>query len=415
MQKFSTIFSNEKGRTYRSLLLAIIIFLLVYFIYQNYAYLLGRSFTESAYWDALARSFSQGKLYLINPSQTFDLTFYQGHWYVPEPPLPALLMLPLILLSGGANPILFSIFFSAINCVLVFLILDQLSFLGWIKTPRIGILLLVLLFAFGTPHWWVGMDGGVWFVSQIVAVTFIALAVLFALKSWSPWLVGLSLGAAIASRPTVFMIWLFLLAILAQQMKDKDNKVEGKPLVMWAFKSLIPIGLIGIGLLAYNYFRFNNFLNFGYSTINGSLQVVTDVQKYGMFNFHFIPINLFTMFLKLPAIQTSQPYLSPSLFGMSIFATTPAFFYLIHHYEKRLWIMGAWVSVLLSIGVLALYSNTGYAEFGYRYVLDFIVPLLCLLATTIKGKISILFILLILVSVMINEYGAFWFIRYYNG
>jgi hypothetical protein len=293
--------------------------------------------------------------------------------------------------------------------------LEQLFFLGWIKSSRIGILFLVLLFAFGTPHWWVGMDGGVWFVSQIVAVTFIALAVLFVLKSWSPWLIGLCLGAAICSRPTVFMIWFFLLAILMQAMKDKNNILETKPLAMWAIKSLIPIGLIGIGLLTYNYLRFHNFLDFGYVTINGNLQLVTDVQKYGIFNIHFIPENLYTMFLKLPAIQKSKPYISPSLLGMSIFATTPAFLYLIHRYEKRLWIIGAWASVLLSIGILSLYSNTGYAQFGYRYVLDFIVPLICLLATTVKGKISIIFILLILLSVMINEYGAYWFIRYYNG
>lgn len=99
---------------------------------------------------------------------------------------------------------------------------------------------------------------------------------------------------------------------------------------------------------------------------------------------------------------------------MSLFLTTPAFIYLFRRYEKKIWIIGAWISVLLSVGILSMYHNTGAFQFGYRYVLDFMVPLIMLLAATLKNKTPRLLMLLILISIIINEYGAWWFIRFIN-
>jgi hypothetical protein len=415
MTKMSELTPEKKKKAIQFTLLCTLIFAITYLIYFQYGRLLGRTFTTLTYWDVLAKSLLHGKLYLIDTATTFDLSSYMGHWYVPKPPLPALLMLPVVFLTGGVDPILFSIFFSAINCVLIFVLLDQASHLGWIKISRGGIIWLVLLFAFGTPHWWVGMDGRVWFVSQIVAVTFIALAVLCALKSWSPWLAGACLGAAIISRPTVVMIWPFLFAIVLQLTKDKGEKYAVRPLAGWAIKSLVPIGLAVAGLLVYNYLCFHNFLDFGYATLNSSPRVVQDVQTYGMFNGHFIPLNLYVMFLTPPTVVSEIPYLLPSVEGMSMLLTTPAFVYLFHRYEKQWWVVGAWTSVILSVGILAFYSNTGAYQFGYRYILDFIVPLILLLATTIQEKTSRLFIILVMISILINQYGAWWFIRYFSG
>ena len=396
------------------LILAAAIFAATFIAYQQYAYLLGRRGTEFTYWNLLAQSFLSGKLYLVNPPTTHDLTLFMGNWYVPQPPLPAILMLPVVFLAGDVNTILFSIFFSALNSVLMFMILEQLLRSGWIKTSRNSILWLVLLFAFGTPHWYVGMDGRVWFLSQVLTVTFVALAILLALGARSPWLVGACLGAAIFARPNVIMIWPLLLAIEMQKSKEGNPKILVKPLALWAAKSVVPVVLFIFGLFAYNYLRFQNILDFGYATINGSDRLIQDVQTYGMFSFHFIPRNLEVIFLKLPTIQSSLPYVVPSIEGMSLFLTTPAFICLFRRYEKKIWIIGAWISVLLSVGMLSMYHNTGAFQFGYRYVLDFMVPLIMLLAATLKNKTPRLLMLLILISIIINEYSAWWFIRFIN-
>jgi hypothetical protein len=71
--------------------------------------------------------------------------------------------------------------------------------------------------------------------------------------------------------------------------------------------------------------------------------------------------------------------------------------------------------VPLSLLLLSMYQNTGTAQFGYRYILDLIVPLMMLLAVKVEVRVPRLLIALILFSIIINEFGAFWFIRYLNG
>jgi hypothetical protein len=95
----------------QTLILAAMIFAATFIIYQQYAYWLGRRDTEFTYWNLLAQSFLKGKLFLINPPTTHDLTLFMGNWYGPQPPLPAILMLPIVFLTGDVNTVLFLIFF----------------------------------------------------------------------------------------------------------------------------------------------------------------------------------------------------------------------------------------------------------------------------------------------------------------
>ena len=163
---------HEGKKVFTQALLITVVFMTPFWIYHLLADWAGwfHASPGKSYWDLLSFQFLQGKLYLIDPPTTHDLTLYNGYWYVPSPPLPALVMLPLALFSrsGKINTIIFSIFFSAINCVLVFLILDNMRQRGWIKLKTGGILLLTVLFGFGTNHLWVGLNGRMWFVSQIL-------------------------------------------------------------------------------------------------------------------------------------------------------------------------------------------------------------------------------------------------------
>jgi hypothetical protein len=398
----------------RFLLLAAI-FLTVFFLYEHLLIWTGAANqSRYSYWNLLADQFLQGKIYLQNPLQTHDLTSYNGKWYIPMPPAPAILMMPLAYLVGGRNINTsdFSIVFSAINAILVFLILELLLAKKWIKLSKLGLFLLVTLFVFGTPHLWVGIRGRAWFVSQVVTVTFLALAVLATLESWSPWLVGISIGFAIAARPNSIMTWPLVFAIAMQILKEKNGSVNFKQMLHWSIQSVLPMGVAVIGLLIYNYARFENFLDFGYVNISGDPIIVANAQTYGVFSPHYILTNLKAMFLYVPAIQPgSQWPILPSSTGMSIFLTTPPLIYLFHRYERQWWILGAWASVFLNFLLLVLYHNTGAHQFGYRYILDAIVPLLALLAVVIGEKIRWHFIVLLLFSIAFNIYGAYWFIN----
>lgn len=398
----------------RSLLLAGI-FIFVFFSYEHLLIWMGAANqSRYSYWNLLAEDFLHGRLYLQSPPQTHDLTMYDGKWYVPMPPSPAILMIPLAYLVGGVNIDTsdFSIVLSAINVVLVFLTLDQMNKRKWVRLSYIGMLLIVALFAFGNPHLWVGIRGRAWFVSQIVTVTFLALAVFGTIRSWSPWLVGISIGFAIGSRPNAIMTWPFVFAIAMQILKERNGNVNFKQILVWTIKSMLPIGMAVAGLLLYNYARFQDLFNFGYVTISGDPNIVANARTYGLFSLHYVPDNLKAMFINLPAIQLGSRWpILPSTVGTSMFLVTPPLIYLFHRYGREWWVLGAWVSIFFNFLLLVTYHNTGAHQFGYRYILDTILPIVALLALSLRGRITWHYVFLLIVSIAFNIYGAFWFIN----
>jgi len=376
-----------------------------------------------AFWDLLARQFVNGKLYLENPPYSHDLTFYNGKWYVPMPPLAAILLMPIAywVKPENINTSYLSILFSAINGVLVFLILRELAQRKWIELSSHGMFWLVVVFLFGTPQLWMGIDGRGWYISQILTVLFLALAVYTALRTQSAWWSATFIAIAMLARPNSLMTWPFVFAISMQILKEKHGNVEWKEVLKWVVKTIIPIAVAIIGLLSYNYLRFENFLDFGYTTVNAGKEIVSKVHIYGLFSPHFIPENLFSMFFRMPRINWGATWsgiangglwpIDPTSDGISMLLTTPPLLYLFHRYPKQWWILGAWAAILLNIGLLSFYSNTGASQFGYRYVLDFIVPLLAMLAITMGKKVPWHYLILVLISIVINIYGAYWYMN----
>jgi hypothetical protein len=393
------------------ILLPLGVFLIVFAVYHHLSCWLGWFTTlPQTYWDQLAISFLKGKLYLENPAYFHDLTKFEGRWYVPNPPLPAIVLIPFILAGGPEiNVVRISILFAALNVLLMYFILETAAGHGWIRLDQTGRLWIVALFAFGTPHLYNGLNGQMWFLSRTLTVTCIALGALAALRSWPAWIAGVCLAAAVGSRPDVAVMWPFLLALYAHNAWDQPWRARIRALVSTALQSALPVVLAVAALLFYNYVRFGNWLDFGYTTINGSEQIVHDVQTFGMFNPYFIPRNLNVMFLKFPEIRATPPYVFPSRDGMSMLLATPALLYLVRKQSLGVWKIGAIVSILINLALLALYHNTGSFQFGYSYLLDFIVPVFLLLAAGFEAKLPRLFMILVGLSGVINLLGTVWF------
>lgn len=397
-------------------MVAAVLFVAVFFLYAHFAALIGWvNKGKYAFWDLLAGQFIQGRLYIPNPPYTHDLTLYKGNWYVPMPPLPGVLMVPLAYWIGAENinASYFSIFFSALNGVILYAILKELNARKWIQLSTTGILVLIVLFLFGTPHLWVGISGRGWYVSQILTVLFLSLAVYAALRSWSPWWLGICIGLAMTSRPNALMTWPFLFAIAMQLLKEKQGQVNWRDAFLWSVKTAVPVAMAIGALLTYNYLRFDDFLDFGYETVNAGSDIVANVQAWGMFHPHFISRNLQVMFFEMPWWNPDSRWpIEPSTTGMSIFLTTPALLYLFRRYPKDWWVIGAWTAVLFNIGLLSMYHNTGAHQFGYRYILDMQMPLFAMFALGFSNrKIPWHFILAVLLSIAVNLYGADWFMN----
>lgn len=356
----------------------------------------------------LADSFLHGKIYLLHtPSDTHDLNFFNGHWYESKPPFPILLITPLVAIWGveSFNINTFSLMLSSLTAVAMYLVFCQLSQLGWTKLNRSGAIWLTVLFAFGTVHWWLSIVGTVGAFSQVVTALFCALAFLSVLKKWTPWVTGICLMAAILSRPNVFVLWPALASIFIQ-LNLNGNKVEWKRALKWSVPSVILVILGAALLLIYNYLRYGVLSDFGYGTLNGSLEIVQNVQKYGLFSTHFIATNLRVMFLALPKLIKQCAYFLPRGDGISILMATPAIIYLLRKFNLSWWIGGCWCSIILSIVLLAMYSNTGANQYAYRYLMDFFIPVIMIIAYNVGERISGLMKTLIVASIIINYYGT---------
>lgn len=366
-----------------------------------------------AYFDKLAESLVQGHLYLLDPPRTHDLTLFDGKWYVPFPPLPALLMAPLVAFGIAVKPLWFSIGVAAVNVGLLYALLQVMQ--SWDGGPRRrgAIVALTLLFAFGTVHWYVALSGAVWFLAHICTVTGIVAAAWLAARGSSPWLVGLALGAAVLGRPHVVLAWPFLVGLELQRQRSATppgQPLQGRPIVRWCAVSLVPVAQAMLALMAYNNLRFGNPLDFGYVHQNVDSGLYAQLSSSGQFGLRYLRTNTEVALAALPVWDANVEAVRPDTRGMSIFLTTPALFFLFTVLPRRYWQVGAWLAILLILAPLLTYYNTGWRQFGYRFSLDFSIPAIALLAPAANRRDGGLFIVMIVLSVAINLWGTWWWL-----
>ena len=145
----------------------------------------------------------QGKLIQIPIRERGEST---THYFVSFPPMPAILLMPFVAAVGyGANDVLFTIIFGALNGVLFYALLIALRKAGHSLRTSSDNHWLVVCLAFGSAHLWCSVLGQVWFTALIVGVTFHIAYIYFAFDLRRPFLAGLCLAAAFATRaPLVF-------------------------------------------------------------------------------------------------------------------------------------------------------------------------------------------------------------------
>jgi hypothetical protein len=178
-----------------------------------------RSHTRYNHFALLAQSWLEGRLDLGAPPPTYtgknDFSLYLGRWYVPFPPFPAVLVLPLVALAGGPEHFQdgqFFLWLAGIAPAVLFLALEKLRRTGRSGRAEGENYILALLFAFGTVYFFSAEQGTVWFAAHVVGAALAALYLLFALDAERPALAGLMLGLGFATRtPLLFAFPLFLL------------------------------------------------------------------------------------------------------------------------------------------------------------------------------------------------------------
>jgi len=364
-----------------------------------------------------------GERMYIEPSQ---IRSRKSVYYVSFPWFPALLMLPFVAIFGiKFNDVIFNVVLGAFNPVLVYLLLQRLRALKYSDRTVVQNLWLTGMFAFGTVYFYSSVIGQVWYTAHVVGVGLTALYALAALEGRHTLLAGLCLGLGFVTRtPIPFSFPLVVGEVLRRHMAPGAEipdvpSVWTRARAAWpyvrklaAFKQLLiaSIPAIAIAALAFvvNYLRFDNPFEFGHYYLN--VRWTERIQRWGLFNYHFLSRNLAVMFTLLPRILTRPPYIRISHHGLSIFVTTPIFTYLIWPQRRSPLQPWLYLSCLFPMILHLLYQNTGWLQFGYRFSLDYTVYLVALLA--IGGyRMGWRARTLILCGVAVNTFGALTFYR----
>jgi hypothetical protein len=335
----------------------------------------------------------------------YDVARYEGHLYVPFPPFPAVMLVPLVALFGVASTktVLVSIALSVLNAAVLTQILQRLRI-----EPR-HIPWIVAAFLLGTGYWLCALySRGVWFFAHIVSVTCLLLAISESLSKGRGTLVGFFLGMAFLSRQlTLYTIFFFCVA-LWENTRLATTKEKAINILML----LCLLGMCVIAYSAFNWARFGNPFDTGYEYIRLTGFRRERVEKFGLFSPVYVPFNFINMFIQGFHINFNSSMhltrIQADPFGTSItFASPFVFAAFWSKWEKKL-LWSAWLSIFLMIAHSLFYYNNGWNQpNAHRFMLDYLPVLILMVALGIKELPERLWKATIVYSIALNVLALF--------
>lgn len=387
------------------------VILVVFFIFMCFLFFFNSYTNYNQQFSYLANSWLSGKLYFVDmPGNWLDTVMYGGHHYWPLGPFPIVILLPFVYLFK-----IFNIFYLQ-GYLNIFLVLYTL-YLAY-KLARKFLfskedsIYLTFAFIFSSVYFGVAMIPISWWFSHIVVVLLLMLFMWEYLNKKRINILVLLAGLTLATRFTAGigpLVFLFLDIVWANE--NRQQKI--KKIISIIFSSpLLPIILL---LFLYNYWRFGNFLEFGYNWQIQSYEGLEKARSYGIFSLTHLPGNLYYAFLASPipvfkdnlSHVLTFPFIRPDNWGLSLFFTSPWFFlFFFFKYSAKLTKM-LWITIIASVIPIFLYFGIGVNQYGYRYILDlypFIYLLFLYCYSSNQKKLSSGIKILFLASSFINMY-----------
>ncbi|MEX1335999.1 MAG: hypothetical protein AB1Z66_11930 [Candidatus Limnocylindrales bacterium] len=316
-----------------------------------------------------AQAFLEGRLYIEGSYPWLELVpRAEGGWYTPFPPLLSVAFVPFAALDIAVDTNHVAALMGGVSVAVVWLMLGRL---GVGLRVRLG---LTLAWAVGSQLLWLAGEGGQHLAPQVTAAALLLAVLTLGLERRWPFLAGLLLAAAVCARlPVVFALPLVLW--LYRPERQATPFLERHP---W---SLVLAAMIIPGLLValYNMARFGSLIEFGYGMIEGiDGQHVLDEPWYhdGIISLAYLPNGLYTMLLRGFEVRDAFPWVYGSIAGTSILLTMPILWW-VSEARGRLAVAAAVSAALVMVPNL-LHGNPGFAQIGYRFILD-ALPMLWLM------------------------------------
>ncbi len=255
------------------------------------------------------------------------------------------------------------------------------------------------LTAFGTLLFFVSVLGSLYYLAHAEAFLFLELALLDWAGSRRPLVQGSCYGLAFLARPTTLVALIpFGLALLWAR-RDR---------VRAATRLALPV-VAALALVAtYNELRFGSPLQTGYAISLLTDPALESRRALGLFSIAQVPENVHLALLQGFRLTSRFPYLAVNPDGLSMLLVSPGLLTALwagwrEPVARLLWLAAALVAV-----PVFLYYGGGYAQYGFRYSLDFTPFLVVLVALGSRRWVGIPERLVIALSVASVSYGVLW-------
>lgn len=343
-----------------------------------------------------AEAFLRGELDI--PQWLPDVAEFNGKYYVPFPPAPAILLLPFVATFGEIRPPLIALALTVVSVVTLVIILGKLHIEPYL------ILFLALGLFLGTGYWFsITASAWVWYFAHVVAVTFLLLAIHQALVKGRGATAGLFLGFAFLSRQTTIFSAVFILAAVLRHPSNRTQGAKLKRIIGFGASLIACVG----AYLVFNAVRFGSIFDTGYTYLQfpNNPFFETRLARFGLFHPAYIPFNFAYMFLQGPHIEFEQFLLPVAMdpFGTSLVFASPFVLLAIFAKGNKSLTYSAWVTVSLSLLPILLYYGNGHVQYNtQRYSLDFLPVLTLLVAFSLENVDRRILPILVMYSVLLN-------------
>lgn len=369
--------------------------------------------TSSAYFNYLADAFLHGQVALrVLPEELIDLVHYAGQTYLYWPPFPALLIAPLVALFGiGTSDVIYTAVFAALTIALLARFLEVLDQSGVAPLSVERRAILVAALAFGSVLLILAPVGSVWFTAQIIGWGCVLIASIAALTGRGHlgyFVVGLALACAFATRLGLLFNGIWLAYYLLRRDRDKSPRWRYTAVAL----GLAPIEVTAALLGWYNAVRFGSPLDMGLAWHAMGTDFTGDFVRYGAFNLHYLPKNLYYQFIAHPLL-TENKWLGGGVFWMTPILLGAPYAVWRDRREPLIWaLLASCALVYIPVGLV---MGTSFITFGPRYLLDLMVPLIVLTAIGIRNwRLNILQGLMLAGILTYSIGSALWWFKDYQ-
>lgn len=346
----------------------------------------------------LAQALLAGHAWIDWPGTYIDALPYNGHYFVIEGPLPALLLVPLVALFGArANQTGLAVVLAAVAIGAAWELGERFE----IRRSSIAWICAFLLA--GTDLLWCAMLGDVWFTAHVSAVCFTLLALVELAGKRRGWLVAIFAACAFESRFSMIValpVYAFLLA--TESPRDVQVRRLGSFCAM-----LVPVGILWV---LYNEARWGTLSDIGYSAWYHLDQV--GMPTGSPFRLAYLPNQLWSFFAQLPTLLPSFPWLRPEYSGVALTWTSPALLLAFCARSPARWVLALWVAAILVAIPNFLYYVNGFAQFGMRHALDFEPFLVALMMLAVRERVPAWGKALIVYSIVVGVWGCWYWLHF---